>query len=354
MTQTQLDPRQRLLWRLHDFGTGRGLEIGPLHHAIVPREAADVSYVDVFDRDGLIASYDGDPAVDAERIPAIDFPLFDGERVRSLPESVGEARFDWVMASHVVEHVPDLIGWLDQVAAVTVDGGALVLAVPDRRYCFDLHRPGTTTGQLLEAHEHGDTVPSIRAVYDYKRGHAHVRATDAWEGSLPGYENRVYGLEQVLADVDRARKGEYVDSHVWTFTPGSFAEQIAEIRDLGQCSWAIEQLLPTRRNTLEFYVVLRRLPRDGVWPEELFAGEPAPSAMPDWVVEDHQLREGLALGRAAARRRRQRIGRLQERLAEVRADNARLEQRITEIEGSRRWRAGGLALAPARLLRRLR
>ena len=144
------------------------------------------------------------------------------------------------MASHVIEHVPDLIGWLDQVAEVTADGGDLVLAVPDRRYCFDLHRPGTTLGQMLQANELGETVPSVRAVYDYKRGHASVQAPDIWNGKVAGYERRIYPLDVVREQVDRARSGEYIDSHVWLFTPGSFLEQIIELRTLGLSEWKVQ------------------------------------------------------------------------------------------------------------------
>ena len=67
--------RRRSIWELHDFGTGRGLEIGPLHRTIVRRDQADVRYVDVLDRDGLVAHYADDAGVDTDRIPEIDFPL---------------------------------------------------------------------------------------------------------------------------------------------------------------------------------------------------------------------------------------------------------------------------------------
>lgn len=358
MLPDDLDTRQQRLWGFHDFSGGRGLEIGPLHHAIVERRHADVRYVDVFDRDGLLRVYDGDPGVDPTLIPETDYPLHDGERVRTIPETVGDERFDWVMASHVVEHVPDLIGWLKQIAEVVNDGGALVLAVPDRRYCFDLHRPGTSVGQLLQAHELGETVPSIRAVYDYRRGHASVQAPSLWRGDIPGYERRIYDLDQVVEWVDQARKGDYVDAHVWTFTPGTFVEQLIELRALGLSEWVIDRFEPTRRNELEFYAVLRRLPRDGVWPEALFANEPAAGNMPDWVAEIVESHRALEIKTAEVARlhaviedERAKKRALRERLSKARNRAERAEQRVASLETSWRWRIGGWFTRPARSLR---
>jgi SAM-dependent methyltransferase len=335
-----LNRRQRQLWELHDFSEGTGLEIGPLHNLSVHREYADVRYLDVFDRDTLLRNYEDHANVDPELIPSLDYWLFDGDRVRSIPETIGpDTRFDWVMAAHVAEHVPDLIGWLAQIAEVTVDGGRLVLVVPDRRHCFDVHRPGTTTGQLLQAHELGETAPSVRAVYDYKRGHAGTKAVDTWQGRAPTYAYRLYSLEQVLEQVDRARKGEYVDSHVWTFTPGSFLEQVIELRRIGLSEWAVEKHVPTRRNTNEFFVVLRRLPRSGDWPAELFAGEPTDIEMPDWLQQQVALRE--------------RVEELKGKLRASRERNEALRTRIEEMQGSWRWRVGSALVRPAAGTRRL-
>lgn len=322
----RLNRRQKRLWEMHDFSHGRGLEIGPLHNTSIRREHADVKYLDVFDRDQLLRNYHDNPGVDTDRIPPIDYALFDGERVRTIPEAVDDGtRFDWVIASHVVEHVPDIIGWLAQIAEVTVDGGHLVLVVPDRRYCFDVHRPGTTVGQLIQAHEQGDVVPSVRAVYDYSRGHTSLKARQVWAGMTPGYERRIYGLDQVQEQAARARKGEYVDAHVWTFTPGTFVEQLLELRALGLSEWRFVSWLPTRRNENEFFAVLRRLPRTG-WTEADLDDEPRPEHdMPDWLADELELRRKLTETRLRLRNRRDQVKRLQAELAATRVelDNAR-------------------------------
>ncbi len=353
MTERRLNGRQRRLWRLHDFSRGRGLEIGPLHNTSIPRDHADVRYLDVWFRDRLVENYRTHHNVNPDKIPEIDFALDDGVRVRSIPEATaGAGRFDWVMASHVIEHVPDVVGWLAQVAEVTEDGGALVLIVPDRRYCFDVHRPGTTVGQLLQAHELQETVPSIRAVYDYKRGHAVTKAPDVWSGRPPGYEKRIYTLDVVREQVDLARAGEYIDGHVWTFTPGTLVEQIIELRELGLSEWAVEAHEPTRRNELEFFTVLRRLPRDQDWGPELLESEPPRATMPDWLEEWAELHAQLASTKERLRRRRDEVAALKAELATTRDRVRSLRGRLDEVQASMRWRAGGVVTRPLRLLRR--
>lgn len=355
MTQRRLNARQRVLWDMFDFSHGRGLEIGPLHNLSVSKEYADVAYIDVFDREQLIKNYSRNPKINPDKIPEIDHVLSHEGRVRSIPEAVGGREpFDWVMASHVIEHVPDVIGWLAQVAEITKDDGRLVLVVPDRRYCFDVHRPGTTVGQMLQAHELGETVPSVRAVFDYKRGHAGTKAPDVWAGKPPGYGKRIYSLDVVREQVDRARKGEYIDAHVWTFTPGTLVEQLIELRELGLSEWAIEKIRPTRHDQSQFFVVLRRLPRDGNWSPELFEAEPDLPEIPDWLQEWVDLRAELSQLRGRLQRRREQVKRLEGRLAKSEKQTRRLRRELDGLKASWRWRVGGALTRPAGVVRRAR
>ena len=339
MDEAPLNARQTLLWSLFDFSVGRGLEIGPLHNTAVPVARADVRYLDVFDRDQLIANWEHDPGVDAHAIPPIDYVLSDGDRVRSIPETIGHRdRFDWVMASHVIEHVPDAIGWLGEIADVVEDGGALVLAVPDRRYCFDLHRPGTTVGQMLQAHELGETVPSVRAVFDYKRGHASVRAPMVWANDPVGCQNRIF-----------PRRSCYRWSHapvrVSTSTATCGCSRPAHCSSTssssGRSAWpsgGSRRLIPTKHNQLEFYVVLRRLPRAG-WDDSALAGEPVPASMPDWLAETSE----AARDRDAARRQ----------VVALAAEVGRLQAEVDGLTASPAVRVSRAWVGAKRRIRRL-
>ncbi|MGH3351566.1 MAG: class I SAM-dependent methyltransferase [Nocardioides sp.] len=324
-------PRAKRVNEIFDFSAGRGLEVGPLHMPLVPREAAEVSYLDLYDRDRLYESHKINPNVTRDGIPEIDFPMWDGTRMRTLDEAAKEgAPFDWALASHVVEHVPDLVAWLGQVEAVTAPDGALILVVPDRRYTFDAHRPPTTIGQILQAYEAGDTTPSVRAVFDHHRAAVNGDPKKLHRSGPSEAESCVHDLGYARTQLERARQGEYVDCHVWTYTDRSFPEIIAELRRLGLTGWSVETLLPVHENDIEFYVVLRR---------GLSAELPETPALPDWVEQGIELHEEVARLREVVKDQRRRLKSQREHLAGQRTE-------IDDLRGSKRWRLATALAAP--------
>ena len=245
-----------------DLRQGRCLEIGPLANPVVGAEAADVRYVDVVDRTGLVAHYAGNPAVDPDAIPEQHFWLTrpDGT-VSTLAEAVAaDAPYQHVVASHVIEHVPDMVGWLRDVAQVLTWDGALLLAVPDRRYCFDVHRAPATVGQVVQAHLDDDRTPSVRAVLDHFMRAVDYSAEQAWGGEQPPTQGS-HPIDDVRRHVARQQAGDYVDCHVWPLTPQVFAGLMDDLLVLGQVDFAVERITATRVGDQEFYATLRRLDR---------------------------------------------------------------------------------------------
>lgn len=119
---------------------GVGLEIGPSHNPVAPkREGFNVSIIDHLSKSELIKKYQNS-GVNLAAIEEVDY-IWRGERYADL---VGQREcYDWVIASHVIEHSPDLIGFLQSCAEVLKPEGVLSLAVPDARFCFDQFRPIT-------------------------------------------------------------------------------------------------------------------------------------------------------------------------------------------------------------------
>jgi hypothetical protein len=340
MTVSPRDIRRARLMKLVNVSEGRGLEVGPLDAPIVTKEMADVSYVDVFPQDQLRTHYAQDVNVNVADIPAIDFVLSGPDGMRSLAVAVRPgAPFTWVVASHVVEHVPDIISWLAQIAEIIEDDARLLLVVPDRRFSFDILRRCTTVGQMLHAHELAETRPSVRAVYDHFRNAVAVSADAAWRGEIPGQEARIHDLAGTMSQVQRVLDGHYVDSHVWTFTPSSFVRHLAELGRLGMCDFVVERVDPTKENELEFFAVLRRLAR-GMPSEDVIAARA--SGVLELVDDD------TIADRAEADSER-----LSALISTLRAEVGRLEYELAQVKASERWRLGALAAVPASALKKL-
>ena len=69
---------------------------------------------------------------------------------------------DFIVANHLIEHLPDPIGLLKEIWRVLKVGGICYLGVPDKRFTFDRDRPNTTLSHLRDDHRR-----KIRHVEDH-------------------------------------------------------------------------------------------------------------------------------------------------------------------------------------------
>ena len=141
---------------------------------------------------------------------------------------------------------------------------------------------------------------------------------------MPTFGSRIHSLDEARHQVERTLAGEYVDCHVWLFTPESFLRQMHELRVTGRSEWVVERMEPTPRRDLEFRVVMRRVPRGMVATGDQPGEVLAEGDMPDWLVEQLRGREVEAL--------EQRVQRLQARLAKRNRKLERLRKRTARQE----------------------
>ena len=236
---------------------GRVIEIGPSFSPIAPKAAGwDTRSVDHTTRAGLVAKYANDPTVDVGRIDEVDY-IWRGGLISDVVPSELHGTFDAFVASHVIEHTPDLIAFLDSAETLLKPKGTVVLAVPDKRYCFDYFQPLTTTGQLLAAHAEQRTRHSRRLAFDHMAYAVAHGGSGAW-GQHPLHGLRfVHSIEQardLFGSVESERS--YVDVHAWRFTPASFEVLLLELARLDQTDWRIERT--TESEGCEFFAWLRR------------------------------------------------------------------------------------------------
>ena len=120
---------------------GRGLEIGALHRPMVRHDGMDIDYLDRHTAAELWEKYSelGDAKIVDPDI------LDDAETLATVPSE----SYDFVIAAHVIEHMKNPLGSLEQWARVLKPGGLIYLVVPDKRATFDVRRVRTRLEHLV-------------------------------------------------------------------------------------------------------------------------------------------------------------------------------------------------------------
>jgi hypothetical protein len=232
---------------------GLGLEIGPLHAPVAPKsDGWQVETLDHANTAELRARYKDSPDVDANAIQEVDHVL--GER--SMPEAIGaRGRYDWIIASHVAEHVPDLLGFLLDCQVLLKASGRLVLALPDKRQCFDALRPPSTSGEVLQAHLELRQRHPPGVGFDYIARSVELGGRYAWGQEHSGAARLQYSLDGAYAMFNQlATTKEYHDLHGWVFVPSSLRLIVEEFYQLGLCSLRESAFHSTMG--IEFFIAL--------------------------------------------------------------------------------------------------
>lgn len=234
---------------------GPFLEVGPLDSPMLDKAAHPVFYLDYLPAAELRAKYGADPAVNKARIVEVDF-VSGGDMAAVVPPAL---RFAGIVASHVVEHVPDLIGWLAQARELLSPGGILSLVVPDKRYTFDRVREVSTLGEVIGAHLERRARSGPVQVVQFFSSVVRFDLAAAWAGTLgtDGLQ-RIHTVEQAIELGRAAAAGAYVDVHCWIHTPRCFLGIMRELAALGLSRFSLSSFCDTAHHDIEFCAALRQ------------------------------------------------------------------------------------------------
>lgn len=238
---------------------GKGLEVGPSFSPIAPKSRGyQIEIVDHATADELRAKYH-DRGVDLDAIEEVDHVWRGGP----LSELLGDQpRYDYIIASHLVEHIPDLVGFLADCERLLRPHGVLSLAIPDFRACFDILRGPSTSGDLLQAHQERRSRHPVGTVFDHFATTVSLNGQPSWPLKSEGTLKFAHGYEDAQRMLERARSSsDYIDVHAWRFTPSSFRLLMHDLRALNLLSLReIGGFLTT--DNAEFLVSLQASPGD--------------------------------------------------------------------------------------------
>jgi predicted SAM-dependent methyltransferase len=157
------------------------IEIGPSLNPIAPkREGRNVTIVDHATREGLVEKYLADPNVDPSMIEEVDLVWHSGA-IEDLIDSTHWGTYDAFIASHVIEHTTDVIAFLRSARKLLRDDGVVILAIPDKRKCFDFFRPLSTTSDAVAAYIKKRQRHTAKTHFDYAMYQAKRNDATGWK-----------------------------------------------------------------------------------------------------------------------------------------------------------------------------
>ena len=198
----------------------------------LPVSGATVRYVDRWEPDTNRALF--------PELAEPDFPSPDvvADMDRDGLRSFADASADFVVASHVLEHVADPLRILDEIHRVLRIGGIAIILVPDRRTTFDANRAPTSLDHLVAEHLAGVTEVSDEHIVEF------VHA--------------VSGAEPSITDIELHRQRSI---HVHCWTEDEFVSVLEYCMQCMAHCWQLVDALATGApgsNGIEFGYVLRK------------------------------------------------------------------------------------------------
>ncbi|MHA7835834.1 MAG: class I SAM-dependent methyltransferase [bacterium] len=234
--------RRGFLSRYVSLEEGRGLEFGAFDLPTVPRDVGHCDFADVRSECALSERFD----VPMENICQVDCIVDSG---RPLQNQI-HGRFDYLVLCHVLEHIPDVIAALNDLAELLVEGGTLFLALPDKRETPDISRDSTRISRLIERHVAREKKPSLSEIADFALAWRHEAQLDYRRSIRKFFESVAWEIDHGDPDVH---------CNVWQDD-----ELFDQIRELIRGGYLPKLELigthPTESPFNEFYLALRRPP----------------------------------------------------------------------------------------------
>lgn len=245
----------------------RGIEIAPYFNPITDRDRHDVLYVDCIDNDEILRKAKENPGSVGRLVPRIDVVWVPGRR---LADCIGPECLHYAVASHVLEHVPNPVGWLQEILDILEPGGVIAIVLPNRERSMDYYRNPTTFAQIVGWSIEKPARPTPTQVMDFLSQSFEDDGTIDFDGPVPSFEQarRHYtDLQAVDFAEFVAREDQYLDVHCSVWTPASFTEVFTRLIATGRMDVEIEGPFTgfPGSTAAEFLVYLRK--PDGLRPD---------------------------------------------------------------------------------------
>lgn len=226
-----------------DFFVGRGLDIGPFDKPFIENPERFNLIIETVDRwspDDLKKLF---PEIGDSVIKPPTY-LYDIS-LNGLGFSPNE-NYDFVICSHVIEHVANPFFLIKECYRVLKEGGVLYLAVPDGRYSADKGRCLTTYNYLIDIYKKDVREIPDEKVLDY------LRSPEIYKGWVKrDFENNA--ITKATLDNERLRS-----FHVHVWDSQSFINHFLNLSEFLDLKWELLDLFLWENNEYEAIILAQK------------------------------------------------------------------------------------------------
>ena len=245
----------------------RIIEFGPLHRPIAKKDQfKNVVYADIRSTQEIVSLYKGNDYlsstglnIDTSLIVDIDYIIKKNYKTTFK----GVKKFDYAILSHVIEHMPNILYFFEDIESILSDNGRLVLIYPDSRYCFDHYRTEASFRDAYVTYQEG-THNNAKMALDF--------SLNVMKENRPIFFWNDQRISQKINKGDGAKAakayrlvkdgGSLDDVHYWPFSDFGLLRFLREAQNMGYINFEVEHFIPTEPNTQEFLIILKRTPKN--------------------------------------------------------------------------------------------
>lgn len=241
----------------------RTLEIGPYNRpSLLKSEYPNVMYMDCFTSEQIrenINKY-ATETVTTEIPEVIDIVVDPSQR----PSFSTNIKFDYLYSAHNIEHYPDLINHLNEMATLSAAiHTKFFVTVPDKRFCYDHYQNESDFTEMIDAYLEKRNTHTFASYFRHIVYSTHNNIYEHWHGmhgtdprSMPINLNVATDIRHKIDNASNEKDRKFADIHAWYFTPKSFEYNINMTNALGLHPWRVEAITNPEPLSPEFHAVL--------------------------------------------------------------------------------------------------
>lgn len=240
----------------------RIIEFGPLIRPIIKKDKfRNVFYADIKSTEDIKKLYTDNNYLESTGIEVnineiVDIDIVIKDNYKKTFKNI--EKFDVAILSHVIEHMPDIIHFFQDIKNVLKENGELIIIYPDKRYCFDHFRVETSFKDAFMTYKYGEK-ENDRMILDFCMNVMHENdPIFFWNNDNIVTKMNKEKSDKILEKFKNIKENNtFEDIHYWPFTDFGFLKFLSDLRRFNLLDFELIDFISTKKNTQEFMVRLK-------------------------------------------------------------------------------------------------